>query len=670
MPAPIKASKKPPVTLVDALERFAFGKDTLDPRSPDYTGFHLWFEERIEHLQSTNIPLHHLASQTHRRNILSELTHIFPQYGLSFVDGEITTSIVAPALKRNTRGTKLKSLNKLKLLLSIARDLHSRGRDVLDVLSKGSNISPITISSIAKVSQIQLRIALLRAIESKDERAALRLLGTLREEAHDKGEIVYLEALVLFHANDFSSAIASARQVSAEAIDGPRARLLILESLAYLGDLATIVEELADRRNDRLPDFFLRYLYQVAFANGASPSVDLTPTTDFLASDKSAQPKSSSFFAVFNRYSCQLAIEFLEQQHERQLRDAAEAQSRSPRAEVQPLTMREEQLATALLFDSDLVARLRAAPTGDVCSIILHRLLNIYEPNSIDYFIAFMAQWRLGERLDFLDNVILNIDQLFLGSQDRWRVLHLAYQEAVARGRENDVIKLESALANSPDFAKNVASARKAASSDRIERRLSPMGRLAFRTATNDLEAAQAVPHRWFDAGMISLGFFRILELEMNVRLILQMHKAIDINDLEAQYEIFISIPNQSHNITKVRDFWQRMMPSLRKAIGDDRVGMELGTLEQILGKTRAIGGPDATLREIINKGICAGLTADGQKAFTSGELQNLINSTIREKFRNPPAHTRFLDIDTALECQVYVEMALNRLDEWTTADL
>jgi hypothetical protein len=59
-------------------------------------------------------------------------------------------------------------------------------------------------------------------------------------------------------------------------------------------------------------------------------------------------------------------------------------------------------------------------------------------------------------------------------------------------------------------------------------------------------------------------------------------------------------------------------------------------------------------------------LTPDGVTAYQSGELANQINSPVREKFRNPPAHARFLDMTTAKECSLYIEGVLSRLDKWT----
>jgi glyoxalase family protein len=63
-----------------------------------------------------------------------------------------------------------------------------------------------------------------------------------------------------------------------------------------------------------------------------------------------------------------------------------------------------------------------------------------------------------------------------------------------------------------------------------------------------------------------------------------------------------------------------------------------------------------------LHSGLLANLSPSGIEAFRSGELGQLLESKARERFRNPAAHTRYIDIDTARECKLYVEGALEKL--------
>ena len=56
-------------------------------------------------------------------------------------------------------------------------------------------------------SQMEHRVAFFSALNSGDDHQAYKMVGRLREEAHDPGEIDYLEALACFKANQFEDAI-------------------------------------------------------------------------------------------------------------------------------------------------------------------------------------------------------------------------------------------------------------------------------------------------------------------------------------------------------------------------------------------------------------------------------------------------------------------------------
>ena len=84
------------------------------------------------------------------------------------------------------------------------------------------------------------------------------MIGRLREEAHDKGEVAFLEATASFHSNRFEEAIRYAREIPNEAIDWPRAFMLLLESRASLGDFGSIETEISAHPDFIFPEYFLR----------------------------------------------------------------------------------------------------------------------------------------------------------------------------------------------------------------------------------------------------------------------------------------------------------------------------------------------------------------------------------------------------------------------------
>jgi hypothetical protein len=75
-----------------------------------------------------------------------------------------------------------------------------------------------------------------------------------------------------------------------------------------------------------------------------------------------------------------------------------------------PLRMR--QVDYALAVDPDMVQRLAACELDEACGEIVKRLLNCGRADKRDFIQAFMTQWRIGDRVVFLDNVLFNLERL------------------------------------------------------------------------------------------------------------------------------------------------------------------------------------------------------------------------------------------------------------------
>jgi hypothetical protein len=211
-------------------------------------------------------------------------------------------------------------------------------------------------------------------------------------------------------------------------------------------------------------------------------------------------------------------------------------------------------------------------------------------------------------------------------------------------------------------MARQLKAAETVAEESMLERQLSPMGRLALRSANWDLAWAEEDSNLWRDAGMISLGFFRILELEFNERLILPM-RTLDMDAFERQLgDLEVGHPQKS----KAVEFWKKMKPPLLRA-KNQRKGLELGALELLLRKVAQVDDVDRDLKAMLHSGLSAYLSAEGVEALRSRRLARLVDDSARERFRNPPAHSRYVDLATAKDCKRYVDATLNQLITYTT---
>jgi hypothetical protein len=230
---------------------------------------------------------------------------------------EITAERAVPDPNRfgkpDGKDLDIKLFNRGKLLLHYLREIPPRKREMLAMMAKAADpVSPVTQNS----SQLQHREAFFRAVAAGDEHSAFKMIGHLKEEEHDTGELEFLEATAWFHSNRFEQAIQYAQRVPRDAIDWARAFMLLLESLALQGDIEALTDRIESEPTFVFPDFFIRYLCQVAIENSPAPEQAFHWATIIITGkERPAEPGSGAFY-MWNRFSCQLAVRCIEQQRE------------------------------------------------------------------------------------------------------------------------------------------------------------------------------------------------------------------------------------------------------------------------------------------------------------------------------------------------------------------
>ena len=76
---------------------------------------------------------------------------------------------------------------------------------------------------------------------------------------------------------------------------------------------------------------------------------------------------------------------------------------------------------------------------------------------------------------------------------------------------------------------------------------------------------------------------------------------------------------------------------------------------------------PQSATNAIYREGMVEGeyLTPDGMQALKSGEFVSPIGEDVRERYRNPPAHTRFIPLSIAQESRKHVNRSIQCYSEW-----
>ena len=224
------------------------------------------------------------------------------------------------------------------------------------------------------------------------------------------------------------------------------------------------------------------------------------------------------------------------------------------------------------------------------------------------------------------------------------------------------------------EYRKNILSNDKDYKLEVVEKRiygkLSSRGIYAFQIAEWMFNKSREEDYSWKDAGPIALNYFRIIELELNQKMVIPLLKNGKYKEISKVYK------SEKKNLDeegkeKLRNRFGRILGSLQQVSNpkSSADGLELGTLLYLIknicikeASPYQIG--DKTGRFIFSE-VTKLLTNQGKEALNSGELADLISDEKRERYRNPPAHTRYLPYSIACECRVYVMSSIYKLSDW-----
>ena len=220
--------------------------------------------------------------------------------------------------------------------------------------------------------------------------------------------------------------------------------------------------------------------------------------------------------------------------------------------------------------DAPLLDDLLKAESGERYVPIVKRLLNVpYRPEFADFAQSLRTQWELGAIDIFVENVAESVRGLLDAPEEaKWDLIELAYTEASAIDHQR-LPALRRALEEHGRLEPRNNAFTQSVQSARLRHQLTPIGWHFFQQAgwTHELSLVERSP--WEDAGMISLGFFRILEVELNQRIIAPLVASLNFPELRA-----IPKPSNARKDESIPDNIIDKLGHVRD--GRDR-GLELG---------------------------------------------------------------------------------------------
>ncbi len=535
---------------------------------------------------------------------------------------------------------------KLRLLCGVFSG-DRRGRELVSTLLAEPPSSPEEAADDAlEAASADLRLAFFFALDSNLPRDAAVILGRMHRATLHDGEYEFLNGLFHFRSGDFIRAAKLFSRVPVKSIDGPRAAYLTAKAYAILGEPGRGRAPLAIVAQ-RITTCQWLHLLELAGFHGdpekAQALVEgLMPNGDLII-----KPADRGY-AQWAKFHVRLTLSMAERIKE--IEDSFAAQH---------ATVSEDRLIQ--LFSSDKILR-RCQVTlmlgvGGAAPEDPKRLVGILEPlvhggDPEAYRLGFEILYRLGKFENFMSEFAVhwhagNIEELkdsdLLG-------LGLSIASLTSHPLARHILKALTELgAGSKDVLEK-------SNRERIARSLSPMGRQSFLGAAVALDHAIAHDRRWSDAGLIALGFFRVVEIELNERLIRPAARALNFDEVQ---QVLAEMDNRR------RKMWKRHIEGLRQAVHEDSNGFMLGAIRNLLDSVFPVSAEPDNLSRLIAVAFDDLLSEAGRHAARRGALRSLVGEDRVRAYRNPPAHGTYIGLDTALRCEKEVTNLLDEIATW-----
>lgn len=505
-----------------------------------------------------------------------------------------------------------------------------------------------------------------------------------RAQDLDYGEVDYLEAVAHFYDQDYDTAIRYASRVKEDYADFGKAISLLLECYASQGDIVKVVECINDNDNLKYQPLQLLYLLQETIIRlKEEPDERWMQETEGLFSHiQSTESIGEEYYGrlVRNAVECILNI-YTEYHNASYYPDVNNLnQMINSRYYLSLCIIADffDQTGIRNLIDkieeniesiSDNWIENFRENAFDVIGKMTGAFGKIYMGNSqiqsLDLtLLAFESMYKLGLLSSYILNVNNCIDELstyFDSTQDERvaNIILLAYTEEVIHGSVNEKVKefVESKLSHKIDD--------KTMAQRIVAKSLTRNAAIALESAETQYILSKSVDWGWKDAGMISLGYFRIIEVEINQRLLLRIVNNIGIERIRNDYDN-VRASLVADDKKAYTNKWGRIISTLEKIINGtaDVDGLMLGEMEYFF---RNIGSgiiEGDTLSQDIRSAIKRLLVNETDLDYFILFLENnVVNKNNRDKYRNPPAHTKYLPYKTACECRDYFYQSMQQLN-------
>src|ERR1700722_20136753 len=645
--------------MLDVVEQLQAISDTLPPAEqlaraldlcsqesiPDYAAFVPWLAAKVQAQRHVIPAADPLGGQ---QSFALRIAHEF--------------ALLQRVMKEGSKENPPESRHFLQFKLFISFFQGSkRGEALVKTVMESEELDDVQLTeNLSAASPSELRRRLFAAVNRERGHDAFLILGRLNENDLHPGEYAYLRAFCHFRSAQFNEAIEYARRVQSSVPDGPRAVEIRAKSHASLGDAEGVKEAIKSLAEGAISACQLLLLAELIAYHSCDPqkaemAVAWHPV---FAGIPNISPKDPGF-GEFQKFHVRLLTAFEERRGDIAEAIAAKEESDSVVTDWSAIVPTDPVLpATSIALALEPRIATKADSPPSLPALIRESLFPSIEAGDIEAFILlFQSLYRLGAYTDFMTQFNGIWSEAL--RDERWLdLLGLAYQVALVTQHPLatevrsaiDAIGANEVQTNAEELARR----------GKIVSRLTPMGREAYRLASLAMDATAHQDVLWRDAGLLALGYFRVVEIELNERFVRPVADSIALAQLD---QMTAAVPENG------KKKWKRALESLRSVVASPDATLMLGPMRNMC---KDFAHPHATidahLRAFVEAAFEARLTPEGRAAFFGPQLIETISSDRVGKYRNPPAHGRFVGMAEAKTCQGTVNYTLKLYFAWFNA--
>ena len=510
----------------------------------------------------------------------------------------------------------------------------------------------------------------------RNSRMALKLLGDIRRISPEEAQ--YLEAFIDYYDEQYEDALHYIKRIEVGSTYYDKALLLELECLSMMGDEKAFLELIDDKEKAPVFTFdYIRYCSQLLIMNSEKLENSIfeivdnnkkkyQQTCDRYYRDKTRRRGFQALVdgvVVLREYGWKTTLDEklpLKEEDIIQLDKFNDVAQFLLPGSVFFYTGNNKE---AITYGSDIItiaANISIMVRDKYVGSSNSKGPSIDNPRFEDQLFAFECMYEMGLYRAFYTQVNYNLDWLksLITVPEVKSLLQKAYVEALALGIDNE--DFNAIASELQDDNKEIIT------NSRMRNILPYFAWRAYEAAEWGYKKSKEEPYGWKDAGMISLSYFRIIEMIINEWFINPLAKEMG-EKIERTFESHKKdVDDKAANNYSRK--WGTIVKNLRdKNCNDDADNLMLGPIEHFfkaIGRNYKEKEPVAMLIKGFYKDYLAKEAYEA--AINKHGVEQIIKKSIRDKFRNPPAHCKYLPYETACECREYVNDSIETLFLWT----